>query len=134
MRFLRIGFFAVLLAATVGALGQTSPGDVVVNVPFAFSVAGERLPAGHYIVAAQNDFIKISNSTMRGIYIPTHAAVRTKAAGSKVVFHRYGDQFFLSAVWITGSTTGKELFPSRNERELKARQSEMELAVVRPVQ
>ena len=94
MRFLRIGFFAVLLAATVDAVGQTSPGDVVVNVPFAFSVAGERLPAGHYIVAAQNDFIKISNSTMRGIYIPTHAAVRTKPAGSKVVFHRYGDQFF----------------------------------------
>ena len=134
MKLFRMGFFAVLLAMTVGAVGQTNPGDVVVDVPFAFSVAGERLPAGHYIVAAQNDFIKISNSTTRGLYIPTHAAVRTKATGGKVVFHRYGDRFFLSAVWITGSTTGKELFPSRNEREMKARRSEMELAVVRPVQ
>jgi hypothetical protein len=58
--------------------------------------------------------------------------LRTTSDGSKLEFHRYGDTYFLSAVWVTGNTTGRELFRSRAERELTDRKAEMELAVVRP--
>ena len=37
---------------------------------------------------------------------------------SKLVFNRYGDQYFLSQVWMAGSDTGRDLSPSRNERNL----------------
>jgi len=134
MRVLRAVFFATLFAFNSLAFGQTSPGDVVVDVPFAFSVAGEKLPAGHYIVAGQNDLIKIFSRNTRAFYIPTHSATRNKADGSKLVFHRYGDSYFLSELWVTGNTIGKELFPSRAERELASEKAEMELAVVRPHQ
>lgn len=134
MTLFRIGFLATLLALTAVAIGQTSPGDVVVDVPFAFSVAGANLPAGHYIIAQQIDMIKIFNHHSQAVYVPTHSTLRTKADGSKLVFHHYGDTYFLSEVWVTGNTSGKQLFPSRSERELKARQAEMELAVVRPAQ
>lgn len=132
MKLFRIVVFAALFAASAGAFGQTSPGDLVVDVPFAFSVAGQNLPAGHYIVSGKNDMIRIFNRETQGFYIPTHSAFRGKADVSKLVFHRYGSAFFLSAVWTRGNAFGKELFPSRAERELKARQAEMELAVVRP--
>jgi hypothetical protein len=132
MRLVRIAFCAAVLAAMGVATGQTIPGDVVVDVPFTFAVAGQQLPAGHYIVKAKDDFIGIFSANRQGLFVPTHAAVRSKSEETKVVFHRYGDTYFLSCVWVRGKTTGKELYRSRAERELAARQAEMELAVVRP--
>ena len=133
MKLVRIAFCAVI--AAMGAVtGQTSPGDVVADVPFAFSVAGQQLPAGHYIVKATDDFIRISSANKQGFFVPTHTAVRAATDDTKLVFHRYGDTYFLSCIWVKGSTTGKELFRSRAERELLAHQTEMELAVVRSAQ
>jgi len=132
MKLFRIGFCIAQLALAVGAIGQTSPGDVAVDVPFAFSAAGKNFAAGHYVVARQNDMIKIFNRQTQGAYLPTHGTLRTNSDGTKLVFHHYGDTYFLSEVWVTGNTSGQQLFPSRAEREFKARQAEMELAVVRP--
>ena len=134
MQLFRIVFCAAVLAAIGVATGQTKPGDVVVDVPFAFSVAGQQLPAGHYIVTEKDDFIRIFNGNKQGAFVPTHAAVRAASNESKLVFHHYGDTYFLSCVWVKGNTTGKELYRSRAERELAAHQAEMELAVVHPAQ
>jgi hypothetical protein len=134
MRVFRIAFCAAVFAAMGVALGQTSPGDVVVDVPFAFVVAGQQLPAGHYIVAEKDDFIRIFNANKQSAFVPTHAAVRTASNESKLVFHHYGDAYFLSSVWVKGNPTGKELYRSRAERELAAHQAEMELAVVHGAQ
>ena len=132
MKLIWIAICVAVLALAGGATAQARRGDMVVNVPFAFFVADQKLPAGHYIVAQEFSTIRVYNEHTMGVYVPTHAAVRAKAKGSKLVFHRYRDSYFLSAVWITGSTNGKELYPSRAEREVKARQAEMELAVLRP--
>jgi len=133
MRHFRTVVFVLFIGAVI-ASGQTRRGDVIVDVPFEFSAAGQTLPSGHYIVASHDDVIRIFNAHTAGLYIPTHAAIRSKSDGSKLVFHRYGNSYFLSAVWVTGNTIGKELFRSPAERELQARQSEMQLAVVRPAQ
>lgn len=122
---------AVLISGGI-AVGQMKVGDMAVDVPFAFQVAGQELPAGRYIIAVGDDTIRIFNSETRGMYFPTHSAMRANSERSKLVFHRYGSAFFLSEVWTQGKTIGKQLFVSGAERELKARQSEMELAVVRP--
>ena len=134
MKFVHIAFCAVVFVLAIGAFGQTSPGDLVVDVPFAFSANGHKLPAGHYTVTQKIDMIRIFNRKNTGLYVPTMFALRTRTDGSKLVFHRYGNDYFLSAVWMTGSKSGKELFPSRAEREAKAKRAEMEIAVVRPAQ
>lgn len=131
MRLFGIVLCAAVLAAST-AMSQTRPGDMIVDVPFAFVVNGQTMPAGHYIVAASGDYhIRISTQSA-GLNVITHSALRRDSYGSKVVFHRYGDTYFLSAVWVTGNTTGRELARSRAERELANRKSEMELAVIRP--
>jgi hypothetical protein len=133
MKLFRIVFCVAVFAAMGAAMAQTKQGDVVVDVPFAFSVAGQKLPAGHYIVTtAGTDLVRIFNPETRGLFVPTHSGMRSKSDGSKLVFHRYRDTYFLSSVWMTGNTFGKELFRSPAERELEAQQAEMELAVVRP--
>jgi hypothetical protein len=38
---------------------------------------------------------------------------------SLIVFHRYGDSYFLSEILTAGQKVGSELFPSRAERQLK---------------
>jgi hypothetical protein len=134
MRFARIVFCAAVLAAMGVATGQASPGDLAVDVPFAFSVAGQQLPAGHYIVTGKDDFIRIFNTNQQGVFVPTHAAIRTASDRSKLVFHHYGDSYFLSSVWVKGNNTGKELYRSKAERELAVHQKEMELAVVHAAQ
>lgn len=133
MTLFRIALCGALLAIASSAVGQTKPGDVKVDVPFAFNVGAQSLPAGNYIVEAVDDsHVRIFNSKTAGLFVTTQAALRTASDGSKLVFHRYGDTYFLSAVWVTGNTTGRELFRSRAERELARRDAEMELAVVRP--
>jgi hypothetical protein len=133
MRLFRITACTILLVAASAATGQTRPGDIVVDVPFAFVAAGQAFPAGHYIVTKEGDrCLRIFNSQQQGVYVQAHASLRSDSDGSKLVFHRYGDTYFLSAVWVTGNTIGRELFRSRAERELAAHKAEMELAVVHP--
>jgi hypothetical protein len=132
MKLFRIVLCGILLAIS-GAAAQTSPGDLVVDVPFAFVVAGQSLPAGHYIVKAVSEGqVRIINSQSVGVYVPTHGDLRNTSDDSKLVFHRYGDTYFLAGAWVKGNTTGRALFPSRAEREMAKAKTEMELAVVRP--
>jgi hypothetical protein len=134
MRLIGIVLCAALLTAASAAIAQTQSGDMVVDVPFAFVVAGQSLPAGHYIVKSVDEkTVRIFNAQTTGLFVPTHSTLRNNSDGSKLVFHQYGNTYFLSAVWLTGNRTGRELFRSRAEHELAQRKTEMELAVVRPV-
>jgi hypothetical protein len=133
MKFLGSSVCAAVLAAALGSMGQTIPGDMVVDVPFDFVVKQQTLPAGHYVVGTMNDReVRISGSRNLNVYVATHAALRSNSDGSKLVFHRYGEIYFLSALWVTGKTSGRELPRSPVEREVAGGKVEMELALVRP--
>jgi len=49
---------------------------------------------------------------------------------TKLVFTRYGDQYFLSEIWMAGTTVGQKLPKSRRERELEIAQNETAQQVV----
>jgi hypothetical protein len=132
MKTLRISLsVALLLAATIG-FAQTKEGDVTADVPFAFVVAGKTLPAGHYIVSHQNDSLRIHDRENQGMFVPTHSSQRPEHENaSKLVFHRYGDTYFLSEIWVGGNALGRVLFTTKAEHELAERGAERELAEVR---
>lgn len=136
MRLFRIALYTTLLVALSASFAQTRRGDTIVDIPFNFVVSGQTLPAGHYIVHPLDDGgLRISSGEAAGagVYVFTHAATRDSSDGSKLVFHRFGSTYFLSAVWVQGRQTGQELARSRAEREMEAARAEMQLAVVRPV-
>jgi len=95
----------------------------MVNIPFEFSVNGKRLPAGEYsvkrysitnsayIIQSVDGKNAVSTLTIGGL------EARGKRAATKLVFNKYGRQYFLSQVW-TGET-GKQVPLSRAERALK---------------
>jgi hypothetical protein len=132
MKLLRIVLSAALLLAASVSFAQTQPGDLVADVPFAFVVAGRTLPPGHYVVNNLNENLGIHNANNQGVLVPVHREQRPpRENSSKMVFHRYGDTYFLSEVWVGGNSIGRALFPSRAESKLIESGKEREIAEVR---
>jgi hypothetical protein len=125
--FAKLGLLAVMtvIAASVSANAQTLEYRLTVNIPFDFSVSGDKLPAGKYWInrAQQSNgdmVVQISStdghSNITRLTIPVSASKPTRSG--KLVFNRYGDEYFLSEIWPAGGVTGRELHKSRAEREL----------------
>jgi hypothetical protein len=133
MKMLRIAVSAALLVAASISFSQTKEGDLVANVPFGFIVAQHKLPAGRYNVTRLNEFtLRISNGPDHSVLVNTQKSQRPENdVSSKMVFHRYGDTYFLSEIWVGSNSIGRALAPSREEREIAQSTAEREIAVVR---
>ena len=122
---------AVTLFLALTCLGQSRRGDVITNVPFPFVVANRALPPGKYIVTPISEAtFRIYAGKNQGVIFQTHSVQgRAQDGAAKVVFHRYGDTYYLSEVWGAASTIGSQLFTSRSERET-AKTANWELAAL----
>jgi len=126
-----LGFLAAVLATST-ALGQNNRGDTIADIPFAFTVANHTVPAGHYNVTRLGETtLRISSPHGQGTVVLTHAvAGKAPESKGKMVFHRYGESYFLSEVWVADNGTGRKIFQSRAEEKLARKQIEMEIAVL----
>jgi hypothetical protein len=110
-----------LLLATASASAQTMP--VKMSIPFNFIVNKTALPAGEYTVQSlglSNTAILL-RSTDRQItrtLLPNVCSSSEPSTQNKLVFHRYGSEYFLAQIWRAGYEQGKELPMSRREAEL----------------
>ena len=132
-QFWKGGVFLGALLATSIAVGQGSRGETVADIPFTFTVANHSFPPGRYTVTRLNQtLLRIFNSHNQGTVFLTHSAegVAPEETG-KMVFHRYGDSYFLSEVWGPASSTRHQLSESRAEAELTRKHTAMETAVLK---
>ena len=123
--------FTTLLLAASTCLGQSRRGDVITNIPFPFVVTNRTLPQGRYIVTPVGEkTLRIYAANQQGVLVQTHRVQGGAAQGfARLVFHRYGDTYFLSQVWGAGNGIGSQLFPSHAEREM-AEHRDKEIAVL----
>jgi hypothetical protein len=111
--------YAVLAVSCVWA----DPSHMVrLKVPFDFTVCNHAMPAGDYEVTL-NDSRTVALVRGEGkdaaTFVLTHAAEASQVTEKpKLVFARYGDQYFLSEIWPAGTTEGHVLQKSRIEKEL----------------
>jgi hypothetical protein len=108
-----------LLLATVSAYAQTA--NLKADVPFKFVVAGRSMPSGEYTIRTLNGInhaLVISSEDQKPSIFMAHSCVSMKPVQSKLVFRRYGDQYFLSEIWTEGSDAGYQLTKSRREVEI----------------
>ncbi|HEY3988786.1 MAG TPA: hypothetical protein VGM02_05770 [Acidobacteriaceae bacterium] len=130
-----------LLACTLGAVAMTSAShgfaqdtEMRVNVPFAFHNGSQRLPAGVYQVKiASEHVIELRGYSKSGFVVTTPEIGKPQARG-KLVFQRYGGEYFLREVWAANSETGQKCAKSKLEREVeiantKAAQPGAEVAI-----
>lgn len=138
----RIVLLGMVLVVISSAIAQTQHGDVLVQVPFSFHVGDRQLPPGSYVAApAADGFLHIFNTKdpHSQMFTPANRVQSSAAQAPKLVFHRYGTSYFLTEVWNSNGTIGRELPRSKAEKEIasgKARGSRLspEVAEVRAIQ
>lgn len=116
----RIALLSVIaLAAGAFVYAQSQPHNMSADIPFDFNAGTTQLSAGHYTVTS----LSPSMVTLRGdsgqiITVCTHSAETfNPTVPGRLVFHRYGDVYFLSQLWAPGQDTGRELPRSAAERD-----------------
>jgi hypothetical protein len=110
-----------LLLATASAYAQT--GVVKANVPFNFIVNKTQLPAGEYKIlplGITGSALSIQSPDGKVIkaFLPNACTTSETPKTSKLVFHRYGAQYFLAEIWEAGNDRGQELPASGLETEI----------------
>ena len=108
-----------LLFATASAYAQTVA--LKANVPFNFIVSGNTLPAGEYNIQSLSTIervLVIRGSDKSQMVMANSCASAKPSDTTKLVFHRYGDSYFLSQIWTAGNSSGAELPQSRREAEV----------------
>lgn len=108
-----------MVSAVASANGQTQ--NLKADIPFEFVVGDQSLPAGSYTVRAiadASDALRIRGVEAKASAVRLTTAVQGKASNAKLVFHRYGQRYFLAEVWST-TNDGRELMASRQERAIQ---------------
>jgi hypothetical protein len=113
----------LVLGVIVPAYAQLPGTEIRATIPFDFMVRGRFLPAGTYEVKRVNDapeglVIQNEATHQTAIFETGPVEARRTPDRAKLVFHRYGDDYFLAQVWTPGDDTGRMLFPSHRERRL----------------
>jgi hypothetical protein len=117
-----ITIFLLLTAATL--IAQTTPSQLLmkVNVPFSFGVEGHSMPAGEYsifTVTPEREIRMVSADGKQSAIVntlPNYA--NTPSINSRLVFHRYGDEYFLTQVWTAGQNVARNPLSSKRAMAL----------------
>jgi hypothetical protein len=119
-RKFRAILFAVILAVTpfsVASHAEDLEGAVVVNVPFAFENGSQHFTPGLYTIRMDyQNIMTIRGNAGSGIAITRFDEDRHPSNNTKVVFRRYGEEYFLDQVWIAGETIHTYTLPSKAEK------------------
>jgi hypothetical protein len=123
--FLMFGLFAILGASNAQA--QTVAREQTANIPFSFIVGDKTFAAGSYEIALVNPridpspiVIKSEDGRARRIVLTTSVLAAKAQKSSRLVFNRYGNQYYLAQVWTQSDLAGLEIPKSRSERTLLA--------------
>jgi hypothetical protein len=124
----------VLLAALAVPAFHADP-VVAAEIPFDFVVGSKALPLGKYTVrplTQQAVMIQSEDTQSSAIVLTTAVQAPKTLETGKLVFNRYGDQYFLSQIWTVGNNTGRELSKSKLEREVAKLHSEQRVVAAIP--
>ena len=127
--FLLFGLYAILAATPTRA---QSAGEQTASIPFSFNVGDKSFPAGRYRVrrvnpASDRVALEIKSEDGRWGRITLTSFVHSGGAAEeqpRLVFTRYGEQYFLAQVWTHAQADGLALPTSRSERTLARKAGE----------
>ena len=115
---------SLALATAVVANAQSTP-KIVATVPFEFSVGYKALPAGEYSVrsiasAGNGLLIQSSDGKVSALRLSDPTRRTKDRPKARLVFHRYGERYFLAEVWSGLDNSGRQLLRSQEERAIES--------------
>ena len=93
-----------------------------VNVPFTFAVENHSLPAGEYLVLTMTPERSIRIVSVDGKHsaivntLPNYA--KSPSETSRLVFHKYGNEYFLTQVWTGGQNVARNPLSGKRAMEI----------------
>jgi hypothetical protein len=99
---------------------------VTADIPFSFVVGNKPLQSGEYHVKQLPHGVMLVQGKATGasaMVLSTGIQAGKISDVGKLVFNRYGDQYFLAKIWTPSNNLGRELPKSRLEREVAQRLS-----------
>ena len=113
----------LLFAATTAVFAQIENRPLMmVNIPFSFSADNHTLPAGQYFVKTvtpERQIALVSADRKHATIINDLPNYATEASSnSRLVFNRYGDEYFLTQVWCKGDNVARSPMVSKRQAEV----------------
>ena len=107
----------VMLAAASATAQSRSP--IKVQIPFDFYAGEARLAAGDYRVRfISENVLMLRSAGGKSIIVSAPLTREGRNNAPRLVFHKYGDQYFLAQVWTLKAGSGRALHSSGAERKL----------------
>ncbi len=129
--------FAVALTLVFSAVATgtcyAQQAELAVKIPFAFQVGNHSMPAGEYLVRSliggTGTVQRLRQVDGRAVMNVLTISVETRNGNPSpmLVFHRYGETYFLDQIW-TGSQ-GHQLSRSNREKEIAREERRTEIAL-----
>ena len=119
-------FSIVTLAAANGLVAQEAA--LKANIPFNFTVGDKSMPAGEYTISSPQSHV-VQIRSVDGRNVESVIALRSfneSAAGSELIFNKYGQYYFLDKV-LSPTITSMNLNIVSGKVEKRARTWEAEL-------
>ena len=108
-------------AATLFAQTENRP-LMKVSIPFSFTVDSQTLPPGQYYVLSVTPERSIRLASIDGKHsatvndLPNYAT--SPSPNSRLVFHKFGNEYFLAQVWTAGDNVARNPFISQRAMEI----------------
>jgi hypothetical protein len=112
-----LGFVVSLMAPTCADAFTVK---IRAEIPFDFQVGKKHLPKGEYVIESVNDSTLTIRNAKKGkaVSFMTIKGKMLEKPKSKLIFHRYGDQYFLARIWDGSSDTVLKLDKSSAEKRV----------------
>ena len=120
MRHRLVVLAAVLAVASLSSTSHAQSSDALakVNVPFGFEVGSQHFAAGVYTVRMLSDHLmSINGKSDSGLAMANRDTDLKPSAQGKVIFRRYGSQFYMREVWTPGGSTHLRCVKTKTERQ-----------------
>ena len=131
MKSVTILMAAVVIAAAPGA--QAAGVVWKAHVPFGFGFAEQQLPSGEYKLIQEPDsrLLRIYSKDGQALALTTWTPLQANAQGrGTLVFHRYGDRYFLRMI-RPAAGTGALVPETPRERQVRASGSPTHVALLK---
>jgi hypothetical protein len=113
----------LILLTFASALGQPDR-QTIIYIPFNFTVGEKSFPAGKYVIERNRKdsdtvwVIRRKDNAGKAMFLTRPVRANNTQEATRLVFHQYGDLYFLAEFWTAGSQTGREIQTSDEERAL----------------
>jgi len=128
----------ILSLAGLTGLANAQSGSIIAEVPFNYIVNGKAMPAGECRVRVEGDgmpYLWIAAERRSAFAMPIPDDSSQPAEASSLVFHKYGDRYFLASVKREGQMRSYELPAGSLEKELRASNAEeMDVTLIAALQ